>query len=112
VTGNHSTSTGPISIAAIRTQVLVFSTSVPRNMQLGFPNNSQELNAQVYIYIYINVDCSVDKVVGYVRGLPSLAGLGAGVSKLSELWFGASVRFPKMFPGSSEISTSGSGISS
>jgi hypothetical protein len=37
VTGNHSTSTGPISVAAIRTQVLVFSTLVPRKMQLGFP---------------------------------------------------------------------------
>jgi hypothetical protein len=36
VTGNHPTSTGPISIAAIRTQVVVFSTSVPRVMQLGF----------------------------------------------------------------------------
>jgi hypothetical protein len=39
VTGNHSTSTDPISIAAIRTQVLVFSTSVTRNKQLGFPKN-------------------------------------------------------------------------
>jgi hypothetical protein len=29
VTGNHSTSTGPISRAAIRTQVLVFNTLVP-----------------------------------------------------------------------------------
>jgi hypothetical protein len=28
------------SIAAIRTQVLVFSTLVPRNMQLGFSGNS------------------------------------------------------------------------
>jgi hypothetical protein len=37
VTDNHSTSTGPISIAAIRTQVQVFSTLVPRRMQLGFP---------------------------------------------------------------------------
>jgi hypothetical protein len=36
VTGNHPTSTGPISIAASRTQVLVFSTSVPGIMQLGF----------------------------------------------------------------------------
>jgi hypothetical protein len=40
VTGNHSTSTDSISIAAIRTQVLEFSTSVPRNMQLGFRDNS------------------------------------------------------------------------
>jgi hypothetical protein len=30
----------PISVAAIRTQVLVFSTSVPRNMQLEFSDNS------------------------------------------------------------------------
>jgi hypothetical protein len=30
VTGNHPTSTGPISIAASRTQVLVFITLVPR----------------------------------------------------------------------------------
>jgi hypothetical protein len=47
VTGNHSTSTGPISIAAIRTQVLVFSTSVPGNMQLGFqaiPKNLMHRN--------------------------------------------------------------------
>jgi hypothetical protein len=36
VTGNHSTSTGPISVAAIQTQVLVFNTLVPRKMQLGF----------------------------------------------------------------------------
>jgi hypothetical protein len=40
VIGNHSTSTGPISVAAIRTQVLVFSTSASENMQLGFPDNS------------------------------------------------------------------------
>jgi hypothetical protein len=36
VTGNHPTSTGPISIAASRTQVLVSITLVPRRMQLGF----------------------------------------------------------------------------
>jgi hypothetical protein len=36
----------------------------------------------------------------------------AEVSKFSELWFGASVRFPTTFPGSSEISTPGSGSSS
>jgi hypothetical protein len=35
VTGNHSTSTGPSSIAASRTQVLVSITLVPRRMQLG-----------------------------------------------------------------------------
>jgi hypothetical protein len=37
---NHLTSTDRISIAAIQTQVLVFSTLVPRNMQLGFSGNS------------------------------------------------------------------------
>jgi hypothetical protein len=36
VTGNHPTSTGPISIATSRTQVLVFNILVPRRMQLGF----------------------------------------------------------------------------
>jgi hypothetical protein len=36
VTGNHPTSTGPISIAASRTQVLVSIILVPRRMQLGF----------------------------------------------------------------------------
>jgi hypothetical protein len=40
VTGKHSTSTGPISVADIRTQVLVFSTSASENMQLGLPDNS------------------------------------------------------------------------
>jgi hypothetical protein len=47
VTGNHPTSTGPISIAAIRTQVLVFSTSVPGIMQLEFqaiPKNLMHRN--------------------------------------------------------------------
>jgi hypothetical protein len=71
VIGNHSTSTGPISIAAIQTQVLVFSTSVPRNMQLEFPDNSKELNAQVYIYI--NVDCIVNKVAGLCLELAFLS---------------------------------------
>jgi hypothetical protein len=36
VTGNHPTSTGPISIAASRTQVLLSITLVSRRMQLGF----------------------------------------------------------------------------
>jgi hypothetical protein len=47
MTGNHSTSTGPISIVAIRTPVLVFSTLVPGNMQLGFqaiPRNLMHRN--------------------------------------------------------------------
>jgi hypothetical protein len=34
------------------------------------------------------------------------------VSKFSELWFGASVSFPTVFPGSSESSTSCSGHTS
>jgi hypothetical protein len=36
VTGNHSTSTGPISRAASRTPILVFITLVPGIMQLSF----------------------------------------------------------------------------
>jgi hypothetical protein len=39
-------------------------------------------------------------------------GLGAVVSKFSELWFGASVRSSMVFPGSSADSTPCSGISS
>jgi hypothetical protein len=63
-------------------------------------------------YIYINVDCSVNKVAGLCPRLDFTGGVGAEVSKFSELWFGASVRFPTTFPGSSEISTSDSGINS
>jgi hypothetical protein len=37
------------------------------------------------------IDCSVIKVVGYIRGLPSRVELGVGVSEVSELGFGASV---------------------
>jgi hypothetical protein len=59
VTGNHPTSTGPISIAAIRTQVLIFNTLVPRKMQLGFSSNSSERNAEIDIN---NIGCSVNKV--------------------------------------------------
>jgi hypothetical protein len=48
--------------------------------------------------------------MGYVRGLPSLAGLGSEVLvNSSELGFGASVNSSVMFPAVSEISTSGSG---
>jgi hypothetical protein len=43
VIGNHSTSTGPISIAASRTQVLLFNTLVPREMRLGFQAISKNL---------------------------------------------------------------------
>jgi hypothetical protein len=89
VTGNHPTSTGPINIAASRTQVLMFSTSVPGIMQLGFqaiPKNIMHRITQ------IDIDCSVIKIVGYVRGLPLLVGLKSGMLVLlsSELWFGAS----------------------
>jgi hypothetical protein len=37
------------------------------------------------------MDCSVNKVVGYVWGLPLLVGLKSGMLVLlsSELWFGA-----------------------
>jgi hypothetical protein len=49
--------------------------------------------------------CSVNKIVGYVRGLPSCVGLGAEVSKFSELWFGASVRPLTVLSGSSGTST-------
>jgi hypothetical protein len=41
--------------------------------------------------IQINIDCSVNKIVGYVRGLPSGVGVGAGESEISELGFGTSV---------------------
>jgi hypothetical protein len=109
VTGNHSTSTGPISVAAIRTQVLVFSTSVPGIMQLGFQVIPKNLMHRI---TQINIDCSVFKIVGYVRGLPSCVGLGAVVSRFSELWFGASVRLSTASPGSAGISTAWSAISS
>jgi hypothetical protein len=102
VTGNHSTSTGPISIAAIRTQVLVFSTSVHGIMQLGFQAIPKNL---MHIITQIDIDCSVFKIVGYVRGLPSCVGLGAVVSRFSELWFGALVRPSTVFSGSSGTST-------
>jgi hypothetical protein len=48
------------------------------------------------------MDCSVNKVVGYVRGLPSIVGVGAGVSEASEPWFGASVSPSTNCVGSSE----------
>jgi hypothetical protein len=48
--------------------------------------------------------------MGYVRGLPSLAGLGSEVLITpSELGFEASVNSSVMFPAASEMSTSGSG---
>jgi hypothetical protein len=41
--------------------------------------------------IWIDIDCSVNKIVGYVRGLPLLVGLKSEMLTSSELWFGASV---------------------
>jgi hypothetical protein len=81
-------------------------------MQLRFQYNSWKLKCTSrYTRIYIN--CSVVKIAVYVRGLPSLVGLGSEMStlKVSEPGFGASVISPMTFPGSSEISPSGSGIS-
>jgi hypothetical protein len=77
-------------------------------MQLRCQYNSWKLNAQVDIYEYIN--CSVVKIAVYVRGLPSLVGLGSEMSilKFSEPGFGASVISSMIFPGSSELSPSGS----
>jgi hypothetical protein len=109
VTGNHPTSTGLISIAASRTHVLVFNTLVPGIMQLGFqaiPKNLMHRN------MWIDIACSMNKIVGYVRGLPSCVGLGAVGSRFSELWFGASVRPSTVLSGSSETSTAGFEISS
>jgi hypothetical protein len=56
------------------------------------------------------MQCS--NIAVYVRGLPSLVGLGSEMSilKLPEPGFGASVISPIVFPGSSELSPSGSGI--
>jgi hypothetical protein len=69
------------------------------------------LNAQVDIHEYIN--CSIVKIAIYVRSLPSLVGLGSEMStlKIFEPGFGASIRSLVMFPGSSEIPSSGFGIS-
>jgi hypothetical protein len=80
-------------------------------MQLRFNTIPGNLNAQVDIHEYIN--CSVVKIAVYVRGLPSLVGQGSKIStlKVSEPRFGASVRPLVTFPGSSDIPSSGSGIS-
>jgi hypothetical protein len=37
----------------------------------------------------MDIDCGVNKVVGYVRGLPLLVGLKSVKLRSSELWFGA-----------------------
>jgi hypothetical protein len=109
VTGNHLTSTSPISIAASRTQVLVFSISVPGIMQLGFQAIPKNLMHRI---TQIDIDCSVFKIVGYVRGLPSCVGLGAVVSGFSKLWFGVSVRPSTASSKSAGISSAWSVISS
>ena len=46
VTGNHSTFTGPISIASISDSNLVFNQWEPRIMHLKFSFKSHNLNAQ------------------------------------------------------------------
>jgi hypothetical protein len=59
--------------------------------------------------IIIGVDCSVNKIVGYVRGLPLLVGLKLKMSISSELWFGASVNPLVTFTWSSGTSSVDSG---
>jgi hypothetical protein len=59
VTGNHSTSTGPISRAASRTPVLVFNTLVSGIMQLSFQTTLKNvMHKEIYIN---NIGCSVVK---------------------------------------------------
>jgi hypothetical protein len=50
-----------------------------------------------------------NKIVGYVRGLPLLVGLGLVKLITSELWFGASVNPLVTFIWSSETSSVDSG---
>jgi hypothetical protein len=75
--------------------VLVSITLVPRKMQLGFQAIPKNVMQDRYKYI----GCSVNRIVGYVRGLPLLVGLKLGMlaSLSSELWFGASVDLLVMF---------------
>jgi hypothetical protein len=60
-------------------------------------------------YRLIDIDCSVNKVVGYVRGLALLVGLKSEMSISSELWFGASVNPLVIFTWSSGTSFVDSG---
>jgi hypothetical protein len=76
VIGNHPTSTDPISIAASRTQVLLINTWVPGEMQLGFQAIPKNLMHRI---TQIDIDYSVIKLVGYVRGLPLLVRLKSGM---------------------------------
>jgi hypothetical protein len=78
-------------------------------MQLGFQAIPKNLMHRI---TQIDIDCSVFKIVGYVRGLPSSVGLGAIVSGFSELWFGASVRLSTASQESAGISSAWSAISS
>jgi hypothetical protein len=66
-------------------------------MHLGF-HSTPRLNAR---YNIIDIDCSVNKVMGYVRGLPSGVGVRAGESEASKLGFGASVSSSTTCAGSS-----------
>jgi hypothetical protein len=59
--------------------------------------------------IQIDIDCSVIKVMGYVRGLPLLVGLKSEMLISSELWFGASVDSLVTFIWSSGTSSVDSG---
>jgi hypothetical protein len=51
-------------------------------MHQWFPDNSKELNAQVYKYIKVN--CSVNKILGLCPGIAFAGGAGVGdVNKFS-----------------------------
>jgi hypothetical protein len=73
VTGNHSTSTGPMSIALVG---LSFQHSVHWFLGrciYGFQTTPKNL---MHNYIYIKVNCSVNKVVGLCPGLAFTGGAG------------------------------------
>jgi hypothetical protein len=59
---------------------------------------------------YKYIGCSVNKIMGYARGLPLLVGLGLVKLITSELWLGPSENSLTKFSGSSGQSHSGSGI--
>jgi hypothetical protein len=51
------------------------------------PGLASELNAQVYIYIYIKVDCSINKVVDLCPGLAFTGEAGdRDVNKFFQIW--------------------------
>jgi hypothetical protein len=76
-------------------------------MQLGFQAIPKNLMHRI---TQIDIDYSVIKLVGYVRGLPLLVGLKSGMLVLlsSELWFVASDNPLVMFTWSSETSSADS----